>query len=92
MSQCKEHHWPNEEGPCPYCKISGLEILVGLLSMEVSDLMGLYLAHFPEFVGWPDHATIGVGVIEKMGEKDSTKYLDSLKDRAKALLAAKVEP
>jgi len=24
MSECKQHHWPNEEGPCPYCEIERL--------------------------------------------------------------------
>ena len=28
MSECTQHHWPNEEGKCPYCEIERLRAVI----------------------------------------------------------------
>jgi regulator of replication initiation timing len=28
VTECKRHHWPNEEGECPYCEIDRLQTII----------------------------------------------------------------
>jgi len=37
MSECTQHHWPNEEGKCPYCEIERLRDELGKAQRNADD-------------------------------------------------------
>lgn len=88
---CEEHGWESEDADCVFCvvgltfrRVDALELMLGLTLLEIDELMGVYLAHFPEFRGWPQHADIAKAVREKAGMRDD--YVVQLKAKAIALL------
>jgi hypothetical protein len=88
---CEEHGWESEDADCVFCvvgltfrRVDALELMLGLTLLEIDELIGVYMTHFPEFRGWPQHADIAKAVREKAGVPDG--YVGKLKEKAQTLL------